>query len=89
VTAIPIGIAVLAVGMAAAFLALLLRAEAQLTDVYAERKALRQQLADAREDAAYERNRVVEVTKERNELRAEAYLHETWTIGGGGESWAA
>lgn len=68
-------------GVAAAFLALLIRAEQQLTRLYAERRDLRQQLAD-------ERGLLAVIVAERDQLAVDAHLHETWTIGGGG-AWAA
>lgn len=81
----------LALGLAATsavFLGLLLRAENQVDDRDAECDALREQLLNAREDAAHGRKQLIAVTKERDQLARDAYLHETWTIGGG-EAWAA
>lgn len=69
-------------------LALLLRAERQVDDRDAELDALREMFLNAREDAAYQRKQLIAATRERDQLARDAYLHETWTIGGG-EVWAA
>jgi uncharacterized protein (DUF3084 family) len=81
----------LAIGLAATsavFLGLLFRAERQVGDRDAELETLRELLANTREDAAHYRKQLIAVTKERDQFRRDAYLHETWTIGGGG-AWAA
>ncbi len=81
----------LAIGLAACaavFLALLLRAERQVDDRDAQVQTLTELLTGSRTDAAQYRTQLIATTKERDQLRHDAYLHETWTIGGGG-TWAA